>query len=88
MKALPISPFLRCICLLVAVISLLSVPTVVVTAATGTATCPGGETMHCNAYRCDCMDNVGCTGYDQYGVVVSTKACPADERQPESGPVS
>lgn len=90
MKSSPLSLFLLRICMLIAIVSLLSVPTAVV-AASGSAECPGGQTVSCAAYRCDCIDNVGCTGYDSNGNVMGgqTKACPAATHDlPEDAPVS
>jgi hypothetical protein len=45
-------------------------------AATGTANCPGGITVSCNAYRCVCTDNVGCTGYDASGNIIESQTKP------------
>lgn len=80
MKSCPLPPSFLYIFLLLAVAWLLIKPIVAI-AATGTANCGGGVTISCNAYRCDCRDNVGCTGYDSNGNVISsqTNACPADE---------
>jgi hypothetical protein len=70
------SLFLLYVCLLVTVVWLLSLPPATI-AAQGTANCPGGQRVSCNAYRCDCTDNIGCTGYDSNGNEVSsqTKSC-------------
>lgn len=48
------------------------------TAATGTAKCPGGYVITCKAFRCECVDNLGCTGYDSNGKVIEsqTTVCP------------
>jgi hypothetical protein len=43
----------------------------------GTAHCGGGKKITCSAYRCDCSDNVGCTGYDGSGNVVQDDPCPS-----------
>ncbi len=42
-----------------------------------TADCGGGRTVTCSAPRCFCLDNVGCTGYDAQGQVVTDSPCPA-----------
>jgi hypothetical protein len=68
--------FLMAACLLTTPISI---------AATGSATCAGGTTVSCSAYRCDCQDNVGCTGYDSSGNMVSsqTHVCSSDSFIPQ-----
>lgn len=76
MNSRRISLSLLYVCLLAAVFWVLSLPQAAI-AAQGTANCPGGRTVSCAAYRCDCTDNIGCTGYDMYGNEVSnqTKSC-------------
>jgi hypothetical protein len=41
------------------------------------ANCGGGRTVSCNAYKCICKPNVGCTGYDVNGTPVEEHLCPA-----------
>lgn len=74
MKATPISLLPLFICLILAVVCLVAPPTVL---AGNTASCPGGRTVSCSAYRCDCINNTGCTGYDASGRVVEDSPCPA-----------
>jgi hypothetical protein len=42
------------------------------------AQCGGGRTITCHAPRCDCIENVGCIGYDERGVRIpsETQPCP------------
>jgi hypothetical protein len=56
-----------------------------VRAMTGTARCGAGRTVSCNAYRCVCQDNVGCTGYDAQGRIVENSPCPAGDTDDSSG---
>ena len=79
MRSLKFLVMVLCFVLFLAA-SCLPPPPTQLLAATGTATCPGGISISCSAYRCDCVDNVGCTGYDSSGNVVAsqTKACAAE----------
>jgi hypothetical protein len=71
--------FLLYACLLFA-IALLMIKPFVSIAATGTAKCAGHDDVSCSAVRCDCQDNVGCTGYDENGHVIESQSpqCPSD----------
>jgi hypothetical protein len=40
--------------------------------------CGGGRGVSCHAYRCECVENVGCTGYDSQGRVVEDITCPSE----------
>ena len=75
MKPSPISLIVRYVCL--ASVILWVVDSTTATAASGSASCGGGAKVTCQAYRCVCQDNVGCTGYDAQGRVVSDSPCPA-----------
>lgn len=66
MKSSRISQLSLYICLLVAVALLIVIPSTVL-AATGTATCAGGTTVSCSAFKCVCTDYSGCTAYDASG---------------------
>jgi hypothetical protein len=76
MKFRPFSLTFLFVCLMLVFAWLVVQPPTTI-AATGTADCAGGTSVTCNAYRCDCENNVGCTGYDSSGNVVSsqTHAC-------------
>jgi hypothetical protein len=78
MKSSPISLFPLYICLLAALVLITSMPTAVL-AATGTASCAGGQTVSCSAYKCVCTDNDGCTAYDSAGNKVEDIPCPAND---------
>lgn len=41
------------------------------------ADCGGGQVVSCNAVKCICKPNVGCTGYDVNGIPVEEHPCPA-----------
>ena len=72
MKACPALPIAFYLCLLFAIVLLIiTAPTAL--AATGTARCGDNSTITCNAYQCDCEDNVGCTGYNQNGEVIQSQ---------------
>lgn len=75
MKSCPISLIVLYACLVLAVILLVK-PLTTLAEGTGSAHCGGGRTVTCNAYRCECQDNVGCTGYDAQGNVILNKPCP------------
>lgn len=86
MKSCPFPPVFLYVCLLLTAAWLLIMPAAVI-AATGTANCGGGQVVTCEAYRCDCTDNVGCTGYDSNGNIVSsqTRQCSSDYQMEENG---
>ena len=75
MKYSPIPPIVLCVSLVLAGVGLFKPPTVL--AESGSANCGGGRTVYCSAYRCVCINNVGCTGYDSQNRVVSDNPCPA-----------
>jgi hypothetical protein len=76
MRACSTSLIVFYLCLLLAATWLLVKP-LTVFAATGSAKCGSGPTVTCNAFRCDCTDNVGCTGYDEDNHVIlsQTRDC-------------
>lgn len=73
MKSCPRLVIFLYICLFAAVVWLASTTTTVM-AATGTAECGGGQVIYCSAYRCDCQNNVGCTGYDPNGSIIESQS--------------
>jgi hypothetical protein len=75
MKSCPASMIFLYSCLLLAVVWLLIEPPKAL-AEVRSASC-GDRMVTCNAFRCVCEDNVGCTGYDAQGKVVSDKPCPS-----------
>ncbi len=79
MKSSLASRVFICASLLLTFVYLLLFPSISI-AATGSASCAGDTTVTCNAYRCDCQDNVGCTGYDANGNIMSsqTHMCSSD----------
>ncbi len=62
-------------------IALLMIRPFVSIAANGTAKCAGHEDVSCSAFRCDCTDNIGCTGYDENGHEIQSQSppCPSGE---------
>lgn len=75
MRSRPLSLAILYACLLLTPVLIWLTATRNVAAETGSASCGGKRTVTCNAYRCVCIDNSGCTGYDIRGNVVQDEPC-------------
>lgn len=70
--------------LLIVALLLLAYPDTIF-AASGYANCRGGSRVGCSGYRCLCIDDAGCTEYDQYGRIVRVIACPSGDEEGGGG---
>lgn len=84
MKSRPIALLPLYVCVLLIVACLATAPAVLASPG-NTANCGGGRTVSCSAYRCVCIDNTGCTGYDTSGKKVEDNPCPAVNELPVIG---
>ncbi len=66
-----------CLGLLVTTAWLLTFPTAAF-AATGTADCGNGLIATCSAYKCNCVDGIGCTSIDEQGNITGRTPCIAN----------
>jgi hypothetical protein len=48
-------------------------------AAYGTADCGNGLVATCSAYRCNCIDGIGCTAIDERGNIIGRTPCIANK---------
>jgi hypothetical protein len=83
MKSRPVSLLPLYLWLLLTAAYLVAAP-VVLAGPPNIANCGGGRTVSCSAYKCVCIENAGCTGYDASGNKVEDNPCPAgDDDLPE-----
>lgn len=81
MRPRPVSLLPLYVCLILTAVCLVATP--VVLAVPNTANCGGGRSVSCSAYRCVCIENDGCTGYDASGNKVEDNPCPSTYDLPE-----